>query len=252
MSSRKDARQLLKLLNYILGHRPDEFGLVPDIDGFVKVKELVQAVNEEDGWKYVRRQHLDEVLLSIPGPTIEIKSDSIRALNRERLVRLEPVPSPPQFLYVCIRRKAHPVVLEKGVFPKGGAQVILSSSIEMALRMGKRKDSHPVLLTVHGHRMVKQGSVLQQLGEILYLVEKIPAGCFDSPPLAKQRPKTPKAEPASSPPFQPKSPGTFILSFSNDEHMKPRFRDKGRKKEVSWKQDRRLFKKLKNKMRMEP
>lgn len=252
MSSHKDAKQLLKLLNYILGRQPDEFGLVPDQDGFVKIKELLQAINEESGWKYVRRHHLDEILLSIPAPTIEIKSDSIRATNRERLVRLELVQSPPQFLYVCIRRKAHLVVLEKGVFPMGSAQVILSSNIEMALRMGKRKDSHPVLLTVHGQKMIIQGSTLRQLGEILYLVEKIPVGCFNSPSLAKQRPKTPKVESSPSPPLQSKSPRSFILSFSSDEQTKPHFRNKDRKKEVFWKQDRRLLKKLKNKMRIEP
>ena len=32
---------------YVLGQRPDEFGLVPDEKGFVRVKDFVKAISEE-------------------------------------------------------------------------------------------------------------------------------------------------------------------------------------------------------------
>ena len=35
-----------RLMIYILGHGPDEFGLVPDKKGFVTYKELLQAIHE--------------------------------------------------------------------------------------------------------------------------------------------------------------------------------------------------------------
>jgi RNA:NAD 2'-phosphotransferase (TPT1/KptA family) len=54
---------LSRLLLYMLGHKPDEFGLVPDRDGFVTLKELLQAINEEPEWHYVRRSHINEVLM---------------------------------------------------------------------------------------------------------------------------------------------------------------------------------------------
>jgi len=50
------------MLVYMLGHRPDEFGLVPDSEGFIPYKELLQAIHEEEGWRYVRRSHINEVL----------------------------------------------------------------------------------------------------------------------------------------------------------------------------------------------
>ena len=40
MSQQRSPKQLAKFLNYVLGRRPDEFGLVMDKDGFVKIKDL--------------------------------------------------------------------------------------------------------------------------------------------------------------------------------------------------------------------
>ena len=55
---------LSRFMVYVLGHHPDEFGLVPDLDGFIKIKELLWAIHEEEGWRYVRQSHIREVLLS--------------------------------------------------------------------------------------------------------------------------------------------------------------------------------------------
>ena len=37
---------LSRLMSYILGNRPDEFGLVPDREGYVGMKEFLQAIHE--------------------------------------------------------------------------------------------------------------------------------------------------------------------------------------------------------------
>jgi hypothetical protein len=63
MGKAKSPQSLAKLITYILGRRPDEFGLVTDTEGFVKIKELLKAITEEAGWKYVRRSDLNW-----PGP----------------------------------------------------------------------------------------------------------------------------------------------------------------------------------------
>ena len=44
----RSPKQLAKFFNYVLGRRPDEFGLVTDKEGFVKIKELIKATNEEE------------------------------------------------------------------------------------------------------------------------------------------------------------------------------------------------------------
>ena len=247
MALRKDPKHLSKLLAYMLGHQPDEFGLVPDGDGFIKVKELLQVISEEDGWRYVRRQHIDEILLTVPDPAIEIKAETIRAKNRTQLPRPTPAQNLPKLLFTCVRRKAHPVVLEKGIFPMGRSQVVLSSSSDMAIRMGRRKDPLPVLLTVNVRKSQDQGIVFHQFGRALYLAESIPADCFSSPPLAKERFK-PQKEAVAEDPYPQKSAGTFLLDLSGPRQSEPRIHGKHKKKEIAWKKDRRRRKKTKDGM----
>ena len=40
-------KPLAKFLAYILGNRPDEFGLVPDPDGYVKIKALLKVLRHQ-------------------------------------------------------------------------------------------------------------------------------------------------------------------------------------------------------------
>ena len=49
MGIKKKHKQIAGFLSYVLGRRPDEFGLVLDEDGFITIKEFLKAVNEEDG-----------------------------------------------------------------------------------------------------------------------------------------------------------------------------------------------------------
>ena len=46
----KQAEQLARFLDYALGRRPEEFGLVPSPDGFFPVAEVLKVAHEE-GWR---------------------------------------------------------------------------------------------------------------------------------------------------------------------------------------------------------
>jgi len=71
-------------MTYILGHNPDEFGLVPGRDGFVTFKELLWALHEEPGWSNVRQSSINEVLMSEDRTSFEVKDKSIRSLEGKR------------------------------------------------------------------------------------------------------------------------------------------------------------------------
>ena len=117
MAQHKSPKKLSKFISYILGHRPDEFGLVPDPDGFVKIKELLKAICEEEGWKYVRRSYIHETLIILQNPPIEIKDNYIRAKCRDKLPKHTLVQNPPKLLHTCVRRKAYPHLITKGISP---------------------------------------------------------------------------------------------------------------------------------------
>ena len=214
MAQQRSLKQLSKLISYVLGRSPAEFGLVPDPDGFVKLKEFLKAVSEEDGLRYVRRSNINEILTTLPDPPIEIKENYIRAKHRDGLSGLSPAQNLPKLIFTCIRRKAYPVVLEKGIFPMGFSHVILSSEPEMAKRIGKRKDPEPVLLSVQTRISMERGIVFYDAGDPLFLTESIHPGCFTgpSPPKPKEVPVkrgTPEKETLI------KMPGSFLMEYKD-------------------------------------
>jgi putative RNA 2'-phosphotransferase len=195
MSLQRSPKQLAKLIDFVLSRRPDEFGLVLDADGFVKLKDLLKAIKEEDGFRYVRRAHLDEIILTVPDHSLEISDDLIRSKVRDRLPQRAYALEPPKLLYTCVRQKAYPHVHQKGIRPTAYSQVILSSSREMAERIGRRIDHSAVLLTIQVQQSADRGVVFFQAGENIFLADFIPAQCFTGPPLPKEKPvlKSPDA-----------------------------------------------------------
>jgi len=227
--------RLAKLLAYILGRRPDEFGLAPDTDGYVRTKDLLKAITEEDGWRHIRQGHIDEVLYTLTEPPVGIKDRQIRAKNRKQLTELIVPETLPKLLYTTVRQRAYPNAHRKGVFPGAAAYVVLSSDMRMAERIGKRIDRSPVTLTVRTADAVLQGVNFLQTGE-LYLSRTIPAGCFSGPPLPKERPEMVTQE-TQKPlkPERPVTPGTFSL----DPNKPAKDREKRRrKKELSRQRNR--------------
>jgi putative RNA 2'-phosphotransferase len=236
MAQQRSPKQLSKFLSYILGHKPTEFGLVPDQDGFIKIKEFLKAVHEEEGLKYIRRSDIDEILITMSNPPIEIKDNYIRAKHRDNLASHDPANTIPKLLYTCVRRKAYPFVLDKGIFPMGSSHVILSSKREMAERMGRRKDRMPVLLTVQTRKSLEKGTLFYEAGDTLFLAESIRTGCFTGPPLPKQKDAViiKKTLPVKE---EQKFPGSFIMDL----------KDKKRTKEALWNKDLKKLKKQKRK-----
>jgi len=245
MAHRRDPGQLAKFLIYILGRRPDEFGVVPDENGFVKIRELLQVLGEENGWKHVRRRDIEEIFWALRDPPLEMSGDALRAASRLGRPRPLPAENPPKLLYGCIRRRAHPVALEKGVFPMGSAWVVLSSSRELAERMGRRRDPRPVMLTVFVRKMRDAGIALYRLGETLFLAATVPVGCFGGPPLEEQKPK-PLGKAAPEPVvYQPA--GAFLLDPAEPVSIPKSLRGKHAKRDPAWKKERRLLRKKKEK-----
>ena len=139
MAPKQPIIKFSKFLSYILGRRPDEFGLVPDKDGYVKVKDLLKAINEEDGWRHIRKASIDEVRITLPHPIVEINENLIRALQRDRIPETIPANDMSGLLFTCIRQKAYPHVAEKGILTirEAGIQKVLDgvTTLEELLRV---------------------------------------------------------------------------------------------------------------------
>lgn len=246
MSTKRSPKELDKFLSYVLGRRPDEFGLVTDPDGFVKNKELLKALHEEDGWHHIRRGDLDAVVTTLPDASIEIEDDLIRAKDRNHLVQQSPAEQIPKHLYTCVTQKAYPFVQEKGVLPGGFSMVILSSNTNMAERIGKRRGHEQVMLTVNTQRAIDQGVLFYQAGEFLFTAKNIPAGCFTGPLLPKIKSETIRPSKKSDDTLK-KTAGTFSIDPEHINEKQKRHAWKKRRNEVGWKEDRKKFRRGQNK-----
>ncbi|MCD6298507.1 MAG: hypothetical protein J7M30_15280 [Deltaproteobacteria bacterium] len=231
----------------MLGHRPYEFGLVPDTDGFVPYKELLQAIHEEPGWHYVRQSHVNEVLLSKDRSLFQPEEKHIRVLDRQWQMDLDhPSDMLPKILFTPIRRKAHPVVMEKGLKSPEGKKIVLSSDQEMILRIGKRRDQKPVLLEILAASAQSKGVLFHAFGD-LFLCPGIPAGVIAGPQVSKEvleslRAAAEAKKEAAKPKPTDFTPGTFVLDPSKDTDLQRRARGKKRK---GWKEEARKIRKRK-------
>jgi putative RNA 2'-phosphotransferase len=232
---------LSRFLIYILAHRPDEFGLVPDAGGFISIKDLLRAVHEEPGWGYVREGHIREVLMGKDRALFMREEDRLRTVEKRWLLDLQtPSENTPKILFIAIRRKAHSHVMEKGLF--SDRPLVLSPDRDMALRIGQRRDQKPIMLEVLTGPAQQQGVSFYAFGD-LYLSREIPLEFISGPPVPEEIPELqpPKKEkPAPQP--SALSGGTFVLEAHRDPDLSRR---RSGRKPRGWKEDSRKMRRNK-------
>jgi len=236
-----DLKKQAKFLRYILGSRPDEFGLVPDKQGYVKIKDLLKAIHEEDGWRSFRQANINEMMVSLPDPFFEISENRIRAKDGQQIPERVSPEHLPKLLFTCLRPKALYTIQEKGILPMGRKHVILSSDKKLARRIGKRIHASPAFLTVSVENAIKQGTLFLQAGEKLFLARSIPVGCFTAPPLPKE-PKMTKHKEPPKPRELDKFPGSYFPDMTGQiETVEPKklTRKQRREKDIDWKKSRK-------------
>jgi putative RNA 2'-phosphotransferase len=239
MKHRHTVTKLSKMLVYVLGRQPDAFGLIPDAQGYVKVKDLLKALGEEPCWRHVRSAHIREVGYSIGAPPVETKDNLIRAVDRSRLPSPEIPADVPKLLYYPVRRRAYPVVLEKGLrSTTSGRRIILADDRTLAQRLGRRIDPSPVILTVNSAIVRKKGAALMRFGQHLFLSDILPSSSLHGPPLPTKKPE-PKKTDAPQPTDAPKTPGAYTLDLTIDPIARKRaLKESGRRKN-EWERDRK-------------
>ena len=240
---KKDLK-LARLLTYILGRRPDEFGLVPDDDGFVAVKEVIKVLQEEK-WPHVRPAHLETLPYRLPGAGIEMADKRIRASQRENLPVIIPAGRVPKQLFTCIRRKGYQAVVANGLTPQiHPSRVVLFEDIDMAGRVGRRRDAEPLVVTVQTTVAQNAGVQFERFGETIYLTARMPADyCrLPAPPKPRRVLKTEKDMPPKASP--PQSAGSYTVDWDhlgpNPQAPKP-----GSKKSKQWRRERQRLRRMK-------
>jgi putative RNA 2'-phosphotransferase len=242
----RQLEDLAKVLTYVLCHRPDEFGLVLDPEGFVSVKQLLQALAAERGFSHTRRHHLEQLAGLLTPPRFELAGDKIRGIAPGPADLRRPGEPPPALLYIAITPKAHERVFEAGLKAPPGQELLLASSKELALKLGRRRSQDPILVTVQAQAAARAGVDLVAYGEELYLARETPRQFLQlaPPPVTPVKPEKPKAEKA---PVPRPLPGTVMIDFPEFLEKAARPRSKDKKGEPAWKSGTRALRRERRK-----
>ncbi len=184
-----------KLLKYILGIRPDEFGLYPDAEGFVPMKALLAALHDEEGWRGVREGQI-MTYVNLPGDQSIFEVSEGRIRLKPPLAALPPeAPAAreiPKVLYFTLKPAAWPVISERGLHPKTGeSAALLWADREQALKIGKRSSPTPVLVSVQSGPALKGGTEFEPYSELLWLTKFVEAKFLSGPPVPPREEEPP-------------------------------------------------------------
>lgn len=219
---------LEKLLRYILGIRPDEFGLHPDGQGFVSLKDLLAALHDEEGWRGVREGQIN-MLANQPGEqsAFEIQDGTVRLKpSLSELPPEAPVQAElPKLLYLPLKPAAWPVIHEKGLFPKAGQSLVrLWADEELAGKIGRRLSPTPVLVSVRSAAARQDGAVFSPYSELLWLTAEVPARFLSGPPVPPKEEEAPSRKAKA----QPEPAGSFHLPTPESQVEIHRGKKKGK------------------------
>jgi len=165
------------VVSYVLRHRPWEFELELDQEGWVPVEQLLDALRRDPAWSGLTRIDLEVMIATATKQRYELTDGRIRALYGHSApvkIAREPV-SPPDVLYHGTARNTLPSIQKDGLLPKGRQFVHLSTMKEIAYEVGRRKDSKPVILEVDAASGFVTGILFYRASEQTFITDHVPA-----------------------------------------------------------------------------
>lgn len=162
-----DYIKLSKKISHMLRHAPLKYGLELDNDGFVPVEQLLGAINKNGEYSVtVTSDDIQHIIDTSDKKRLEMTDGKIRALYGHTVkgrIHMETV-IPPDILYHGTSHKACIKIMTEGLKPMKRQYVHLSSDIDTAVLVGKRKEKCPIILTVDAKRANADGVIFYRSG----------------------------------------------------------------------------------------
>ncbi|MFQ5867446.1 MAG: RNA 2'-phosphotransferase [bacterium] len=165
--------ELSKLISYILRHHPQKYGLSLDRYGFAKLKEVVRAISQKKKW--VGEEDIRRVVEESGKKRFEIRENKIRA-TYGHTIEVEQISlevEPPEVLFHGTSRRKVEAILKDGLQPMKRQYVHLCQTEQEAYRVGRRKDTNPVILQIRARDAFCEGIKFRRCGSV-YIAKEIP------------------------------------------------------------------------------
>ncbi|HBP19268.1 MAG TPA: RNA--NAD 2'-phosphotransferase [Planctomycetes bacterium] len=168
-------KQLSRFLSLILRHRPQDHDVVLDAEGWASLAEVVAAV-QRGGHPEVDAPAVREVVATVEPDKqrFSLRDDEIRANYGHSLDERigQAVAVPPGELYHGTPEGVVATILAEGLLPMSRQYVHLTTSLDIARRVGGRR-GRPVLLRVDAAAAHAAGVVFYRANETFWLVDRL-------------------------------------------------------------------------------
>jgi len=171
---KKQKTKVSKTMAYILRHKPDEFGIVLDPEGFTELTELASAIRQRH--PYVTEEHVQEIVQMDEKQRYKISENMICANyghSLDSLVLKYPEAEPPEILYHGTAKQTYEKFIKtEGIKKMNRLFVHLSADKETAYDVGSRH-GRPFIIPIKAKQAWKEGLVFRLSENGTYLVDHV-------------------------------------------------------------------------------
>ncbi|NUN96735.1 MAG: hypothetical protein HUU16_11235 [Candidatus Omnitrophica bacterium] len=217
-ATRQRCESLARTLRYILGVAPDEYGLVPDPEGWCPLKNLALALAEDKAWPGMTPTRLADLAWQMDPCPFEFDDKRVRLVPDPEGTLHPPQREqnpPPTLLYYGSRRKPYAVHRRDGIQPANNEEIVLAREAEMALRIARRREPKPILLEVNTRIAEARGTRLLSYGSHLFVANMLPPEALFGPPPKEELEDRPVKKPKPAKTEGPRLPSLDSLAQSS-------------------------------------
>ena len=171
----KEIIRISKFLSLLLRHEPERVGLKLDDAGWVRVTELLEAVNRNgfsltlDQLKHVVATN-DKKRFAFSEGGQQIRASQGHSIDVDLQYERQ---TPPEHLYHGTPERFVESIRVTGLNKGQRHHVHLSPDPQTAVKVGQRR-GHPVVLTIRSGEMHRQGHVFYRSANGVWLVDHVP------------------------------------------------------------------------------
>ena len=173
-----------KTISYALRHKPEEFNLTLDAEGWVDIDTFCAALRNHKPSLVITRKGIENIIASSEKKRFEIEGNRIRATYGHSFdAKIEFKPQePPLFLYHGTSKRAFAKIEMEGLKPMSRQYVHLSKDFETAQKVGSRHDKNTVIiLRIDTRRMYEDGFKFSlSANDGTWMCESVPPKYFQS------------------------------------------------------------------------
>lgn len=169
--------RLSKTISHALRHRPQDYGLVLDAEGWVAVDDLLAALSRRFGTRRtVSMAEIEQIMAESEKQRFELRDGKIRAFyghSTPTKIEREAV-TPPAVLYHGTTQEAAQTILREGLRSMKRQYVHLSTDEKTARLVGLRRTGKPVILRIAALEAHQHGTRFYLGNEDIWLADPIP------------------------------------------------------------------------------